>query len=244
VRESSTASATPPSARPSQLRGLFVTGTDTEVGKSVVAASICAALAARGERVAAFKPVVTGLDEEPGEFGRDHELLAAAANAGQEPNDVAPHTFGPAVSPHLAGELEGIVLEPRELVDAAREQARAAGEEGVLVCEGVGGLLVPITPGYLVRDLAVDLALPVVIAARAGLGTINHTLLTIEAARAGGLEVAGVVVTPWPDDPTAMERSNRDTIARLGDVSVTGLPRTTPDRLAEAGASLPLDSWL
>jgi dethiobiotin synthetase len=64
------------------LRGVFVTGTDTEVGKSVVAASICAALAARGERVAAFKPVVTGLDEEPGEFGRDHELLAAAASAG------------------------------------------------------------------------------------------------------------------------------------------------------------------
>jgi dethiobiotin synthetase len=234
------------------LRGLFVTGTDTEVGKSVVAASICAALAARGERVAAFKPVVTGLDDEPGEFGRDHELLAAAANAGQKPSDVTPNTFGPAVSPHLAAELAasgaaacaGGALEPCKLVDAAREQARLAGEEGLLVCEGVGGLLVPITPGYLVRDLAVDLALPVVIAARPGLGTINHTLLTVEAARAGGLRVAAVVMTPWPEEPTAMERSNRDTIARLGDVSVTGLPRTTPDGLADAGASLRLDDWV
>jgi dethiobiotin synthetase len=248
------------------LRGLFVTGTDTEVGKSVVAASICAALAARGERVAAFKPVVTGLDEEPGEFGRDNEVLAGAANAGQKPDDVTPHSFGPAVSPHLAAEMAAGgaarsaggaapsaggaaspprgALEPRELVDAARRQARAAGDDGVLVCEGVGGLLVPITPGYLVRDLAVDLALPVVIAARPGLGTINHTLLTIEAARAGGLAVAGVVMTPWPEEPTPMERSNRDTIARLGDVSVAGLPRTTPGGLAEAGASLPLDAWL
>jgi dethiobiotin synthetase len=223
------------------LRGLFVTGTDTEAGKSVVAASICAALAARGERVAAFKPVVTGLDEEPGEFGRDHELLAAAANAGQSPSDVTPHTFGPAVSPHLAAEMAGMTLEPRELVGTAREQAP---EEGVLVCEGVGGLLVPITPGYLVRDLALDLALPVVVAARPGLGTISHTLLTVEAARAGGLTVAAVVMTPWPDDPSPMERSNRDTIGRLGDVQVSELRRTTPAGLAQAGASLPLDDWL
>ena len=114
----------------------------------------------------------------------------------------------------------------------------------MLVCEGVGGLLVPITPGYLVRDLAVDLGLPVVIAARPGVGTINHTLLTIEGARAGGLEVAAVVMTPWPEEPSAMERSNRDTIARLGDVGVHGLPRTTRDRLAEAGASLPVEEWL
>jgi dethiobiotin synthetase len=226
------------------LRGVFVTGTDTEVGKSVVAACICAALAAGGERVAAFKPVVTGLDEGAGEFGRDHELLAAAANAGQRPSDVTPHVFGPAVSPHLAAELAGITLEPRELVEAAREQAHAEGGERLLVCEGVGGLMVPITPGYLVRDLAIDLALPVVIAARPGLGTINHTLLTLEAARAGGLTVAAVVITPWPDEPSPMERSNRDTIARLGDIGVTGLPRTTPDGLAEAGASLPVEDWV
>jgi dethiobiotin synthetase len=107
----------------------------------------------------------------------------------------------------------------------------------------VGGLMVPITPGYLVRDLAVDLGLPVLVAARPGLGTINHTLLTVEAARAGGLTVAAVVLTPWPDDPSPMEQSNRDTIARVGDVSVTGLARTTPDRLAEAGALLPLNDW-
>jgi dethiobiotin synthetase len=219
------------------LRGVFVTGTDTEVGKSVVAAATCAALAARGERVAAVKPVVTGLDEEPGELGRDHELLAAAANAGQSPEEVAPYRFGPPVSPHLAAELAGVRIEPAELVAAARAH-------DLVVCEGVGGLLVPITPGYLVRDLAVDLHLPVVIAARPGLGTINHTLLTVEAARAGGLTVAGVVMTPWPEDPAPMQRSNRATVEQLGDVRVTGLAHTTKERLAEAGARLPVDDWL
>jgi dethiobiotin synthetase len=219
------------------LRGVFVTGTDTEVGKSVVAASICAALVARGERVAAFKPVVTGLDEPPGPFGRDHELLASAAGSGQAAYDVAPYRFGPPVSPHLAAELAGVTIEPAELVRAARAHE-------LLVCEGVGGLLVPITPGYLVRDLAVDLALPLVIAARPGLGTINHTLLTVEAARAGGLSVAAVVMTPWPAEPTPMERSNRTTVERLGDVPVCGLPHTSAEQLAETAASLPVSDWL
>jgi dethiobiotin synthetase len=141
------------------------------------------------------------------------------------------------VSPHLAAEIAGATIEPTTLLGAARAHE-------LVVCEGVGGLLVPITPGYLVRDLAVDLALPVVIASRPGLGTINHTLLTIESARAGGLTVAAVVMTPWPSHPSSMELSNRDTIARLGDVSVSGLPHTAPDRLAEAGASLPVEDWL
>ena len=224
------------------MRGLFVTGTDTEVGKSVVAACICAALAARGERVAAFKPVVTGLDEEPGEFGRDHELLAAAASAGQRPRMSRRTRFGPPVSPHLAAELAG---DHDRAARAGGRRRRARTREGLLVCEGVGGLMVPITPGYLVRDLAVDLALPVVIAARPGLGTINHTLLTLEAAprrradgrRRGHDAVAGRAERRW-----SARTATRSPASATS--SVTGLPRTTPDRLAEAGASLPLDDWL
>ena len=99
----------------------------------------------------------------------------------------------------------------------------------LLVCEGVGGLLVPLASRYSVRDLAVDLALPLVVAASPGLGTINHTLLTIEAARAAGLEVAAVVLTPWPEEPGGIERSNRETIADLGDVQVEVLPRLALD---------------
>jgi dethiobiotin synthetase len=222
-------------------RGLFVTGTDTGVGKTVVAAAVCAALAARGERVAAFKPVVTGLDEEPGDWPRDHELLARAASAGQSAEDVTPLTFGPPVSPHHAAEQAGAAIEPRELAEAAR---RVSASADALVCEGVGGLLVPLTPGYLIRDFALELGLPLLVAARPGLGTINHTLLTLEAARAAGLAVAAVVLTPWPDEPSLLEESNRATIEALGAVRVCGLPWTAPDTLAEAGTALPLDALL
>jgi dethiobiotin synthetase len=180
--------------------------------------------------------VVTGLDEEPGAWPRDHELLAAVT--GQEPDDVAPYRFGPPVSPHWAAELAGEPVEPARLIRAADRRTEA------LVCEGVGGLLVPLTSGYLVRDLALDLGLPLVIAARTGLGTINHTLLTVEAARAAGLSVAAVVMTPWPDEPAPIEASNRATVERLGGVPVSGLPPTDPGSLAIAGARLPLEDWL
>ncbi|HEV2874589.1 MAG TPA: dethiobiotin synthase [Thermoleophilaceae bacterium] len=216
------------------MRGVFVTGTDTGVGKSVVAAAICAACP---EPVAALKPVVTGLDDPPGEWPHDHVLLARAAGGRQQPEDVAPYRFGAPVSPHYAAELAGEAIEPARILAAARAH-------DLVVCEGVGGLMVPITTGYLVRDLAVDLGLPLVIAARTGLGTINHTLLTTDAARAAGLNVAGVVMTPWPSEPEPIERSNRETIERLGGVAVHGLPPTDPDSLAAAGACLPLHDWL
>jgi dethiobiotin synthetase len=223
------------------MRGLFVTGTDTEVGKTVVAAAVCASLAARGERVAAFKPVVTGMDEPAGDWPRDHELLASVASAGQSPEDVAPLRFGAAVSPHLAAEQAGTTIEPHELVRAAQ----AAGERaGVLICEGVGGLMVPLTTGYLIRDFALDLQLPLVVAARPGLGTISHSLMAVDVARTAGLEVAAVVLTPWPDEPTAMERSNRATIEQIGRVPVATLPLTSPSTLAAAGDALPLQDWL
>jgi dethiobiotin synthetase len=223
------------------VRGVFVTGTDTEVGKTIVAAAICAAAVERGLTVAAFKPVVTGLDEPVVDWPRDHELLSEVANAGQTPDEVAPHRYGPAVSPHLAEQLADEELDPAELIGKAEAQAEKAD---ALVVEGVGGLLVPLAKEYLVRDFAGELSLPVVIAARPGLGTISHSLLTIEAARAVALRIQAVVLTPWPDEPSAMERSNMETIERFGEVPVIGLPRTDPAGLAAAGAVLPVSDWL
>lgn len=225
------------------MNGCFVTGTDTGVGKTVVAAAIVAALTARGLRVAPVKPVVTGLDAPDPARPPDHELLSVATGGRRTASDITPLTFGPAVSPHLAAELAGVIVEPVALLAAARA---AADGNDVVVGEGAGGLLAPITGGYLMRDYALDLGLPLVIAARPGLGTINHTLLTIESARAAGLRVLGVVLTPWPDEPGAVERSNRETIARLGGAEVATLPRVgvTAGELAAAGAILPLDRWV
>jgi dethiobiotin synthetase len=213
------------------LAGVFVTGTGTEVGKTIVAAALARTLAAEGHEVNVFKPVVTGL-EEPGEA--DHELLRRAAGSHQSDEEIAPYRYQPPASPHLAAALAGEEIDSEVLRNAARAAAASAD---VLVCEGVGGLLVPLTgresrslsdqvdhPLYLVRDLARNLGLPLVIVASPGLGTINHTLLTLEAARAAELEVAAVVLTPWPEEPTEVERSNRKTIAALGEVKILTLP--------------------
>jgi dethiobiotin synthetase len=225
------------------LRGLFVTGTDTGVGKTVLAAAIVAALRSDGVAVRPIKPVMTGLDEPAcAEWPHDHELLARVS--GLRPSEVAPFTFGPAVSPHLAAELAGKPLPGERLQASVRE---AAGGAEAVVVEGVGGLLVPLSGSCDVRELARALGMPLVIAARPGLGTINQTLLTLEAARRAGLKVASVVLTPWPDNPGMIERSNRATISRLGNVEVATLARVTqaePEPLNRAGRSLPIARWL
>jgi dethiobiotin synthetase len=226
------------------LRGCFVTGTDTDVGKTIVAAAIVARLRERGVAVRALKPLITGLDDPPDPiWPRDHELLARVAGATPEQTILA--GYGPPVSPHLAASLAGVTP---PTIAALADDIRAAVAPGtVAVVEGVGGLLVPLGPDGDVRALAVALGLPLVIVARPGLGTINHALLTLESARHAGLAVAGVILTPWPADPDAMLRSNRDTIARLGEVEVATLATVAepqPAALAAAASGLPLDRWL
>ncbi len=224
------------------MRGLFVTGTGTGVGKTIVSAALLATMREAGERVRAHKPVVTGLAEPSGEWPPDHELLALAA--GMTAVEVAPLRFEPPVSPHLAASLAGEPIDAAELLEHAKT---GAGTEDTLIVEGVGGLLVPLTDDLTVRDLAVELGLPVAIAAPPGLGTINHTLLTVEAARAAGLSVAAIVLTPWPTAPSEMERSNRETIALLGEVEVAVLEEIASGdiaALAGAGRRLPWRDWL
>lgn len=220
-----------------------MTGTDTGVGKTVLTAAVVASLRAGGVAVRVLKPVISGLDEPADDiWPHDHELLARVA--GCTPAEVVLSSYGPPVSPHLAAGLAGRGLALSELTAGIR--ARVVGDE-VLVIEGVGGLLVPLDHGSSVRDLARAVGLPLLVAARPGLGTINHTLLTLEAARAAGLQVAGVVLTPWPDAPDTIERSNLETIGRLGEVEVGTLAtigEPTPELLAAAADGLPLERWL
>lgn len=235
------------------MDGVFVTGTGTGVGKTALAAVIARTAAAAGRRVAVFKPALSGLEEyrprhdpagaqrpdlpahgpeasgtpggtEPfsrGDGDPDHELLRRAAGSTQTEDEITPYRYGPPLSPHLAAQLAGEEIDPARLLQGARTAAAGAD---TLICEGVGGFLVPLTPTYLVRDFARDLDLPIVVAASPSLGTINHTLLTLEAVRAAGLEPLAVVLTPWPEAAGALERSNRETIARLGRIDVRTLP--------------------
>ena len=211
------------------MRGVLVTGTGTEVGKTVVAAVIANTARSAGARVAVFKPAVSGLVDYPlapetwesAPELPDHALLRLAAGSAQGDDEVAPYRYGPPVSPHLAAELARAPIDPDLLRGAALD---ATQDADLLVCEGVGGFLVPLTADYLVRDLARDLALPVMVVGLPGLGTINHTLLTIESVCAAGLEVASVVLNRWPAETSATERSNLETIERLGGVAVETLP--------------------
>lgn len=231
------------------MRGVFVTGTGTGVGKTVVAAALCAALRAHGTPVLASKPLLSGLDDPaPAPWPHDHELLALAA--GGSADEIAPVQFGPPVSPHLAARLVGQVLAVDDIVAALHARFAAAtaetNDEPVVVVEGAGGLLVPVNDdGATMADLATALGLPLLVAAHPGLGTINHVQLTLEAARTRGLAVAGVVLTPWADAPTLIESDNRAYLTQGTGVPVTTLRAVAgPDAalLADAGAAAGLPS--
>ena len=158
------------------MRGVFVAGTDTDAGKTIVAAALVAALGARY-----WKPVQSGLRDLPG--GDSAEV---ARLTGRDPGDFPPpaYAFQAPLAPDQAAALEGARIDPGRIV--------LPGEG--LVVEGAGGLLVPLDGATLMIDLARRLGLPVVLAARTGLGTINHTLLTVRQARSMGLTVTGVVL--------------------------------------------------
>jgi len=195
------------------MTGLFVTATDTGVGKTWVACALARAAARRGLRVAAMKPCETG-------DGDDGARLIEAAGRALDPELARPYQFHLPASPEVAARAEGSV------VDVARIEAafaRLTRDADFTIVEGAGGLLVPVAPGVLMADLARRLALPLLIVARAALGTVNHTLLTIEAARARQLPIAGVVLcraveTAGPEEPT-----NPEAIAAWGHVPILGL---------------------
>ena len=197
--------------------GLFVTGTDTEVGKTIVSALICARYKDEVP-LAYWKPIASGSVE-----GRD--VLTVGELSGADTIDEHILLEEP-LSPHLAARLENQVIDPAEIV---RQLRRHLEGERALVVEGVGGLHVPLTDdGVLLSDIMPRFGLPAVVVARSTLGTINHTLLTLEALRHRRIDIAGVVL----DGPPNPE--NRRAIREFGDVEILGqLPPCEPlDRAA------------
>ena len=166
--------------------GIFVTGTDTGVGKTHVTALILSELRRRGVRAAAFKPIACGTGGR-----RDAEIYAAMMNHEQPLDTINPVYLRHPLAPSVAAKLE------RKRIDLSRilrVYRRLAAEYAVVLVEGAGGLLVPIRDDYFVADLAKRLELPLLVVARLGLGTINHSLLTVRQARSMGLQVRGIVL--------------------------------------------------
>lgn len=208
-----------------RFRGVFVTATDTGAGKTAVTAGIAAALRGRGVDVGVFKPVSSG-------GTADARFLAKAAGVADALELVNPVRLDAPLSPNVAAELEGRQV-PLEPVDDA--YSRLTRLHDTVLVEGVGGLLVPIRDDFLVADLALRLDLPLLVVARAALGTINHTLLTLEAARSRNQEVVGVVYnTSNPGDPRAA-RTSPDVIHRLSGVRSLGIVPFDPGVDVDAG---------
>lgn len=189
---------------------LFVTGTDTGVGKTTVSAALAGALRRSGRTVAALKPVASGVDAGAGE---DAELLAAGA--GHEPRCAV--ALRAPLSPHRAAAMEGVRLDLGVLLD----WIGAWQAEAVLV-EGAGGWEVPYAPDWRVADLAAALGWPVLVVARNRLGVLNHTLLTVAAVRARGAPLLGVVLN-GADDGSAVGNLE-DLRALLPDLTVEPFP--------------------
>jgi len=201
-------------------RGIFITGTDTGVGKTVVAAVLARLLRMRGLNVGVMKPVTSGCREEGGRLVSDDALLLCQAAGMACTGDVAPYLLREPVAPAEAAKLDGVVIDFTRIRDAFE---RLAAAHDYVIVEGAGGLMVPLAGGLLVADLARHLGLPLLVVARPGLGTINHTVLTCFAAGQMELKVAGVVINDYPASPGLAERSAPHQIGSLCGAAVLGI---------------------
>lgn len=223
------------SGRP-RVRGVFVTGTDTGVGKTVVASALAAWARRQGMDVGVMKPVATGgswmtLKGAACCVSSDARALARAARADDPWSLVSPVCFEEPLAPTTAARR---ARRPITLKPLAKAYAQLCQRHEVMIVEGVGGLLVPLTTRETVADLVRTFSLPLLIVARPGLGTLNHTLLTLRAARASGLRVSGVVIN-YTRPPAGRrmarlsEQTNARAIARYGRTAVIGtLPFQEP----------------
>ena len=201
------------------MNGLFITGTDTDIGKTALSALLLAELRRRNINAAPMKPAQTGCEGNVPDL--DYSLSMASMIVLEEDyTNMSPYTFEPACSPHLAAEMAGTEIDLAEIVIAART---LASEYEFVIAEGAGGIMVPLNRRELMLDLMQAMKLPIIIAARPGLGTINHTLLSIRALRSDGLDIAGVVfVASTPGEPGFIEEDNANTIEQFGKVPILG----------------------
>ena len=184
-------------------KAIFITGTDTGVGKTIVSAVLARLLSKRGISVGVMKPVTSGCIEVEGKLvSEDAELLKWASNAQFEDPDITPYLLREPLAPSVAASLDKVRIE-FSLIASAFD--RLAARYDFVIVEGAGGLMVPLAGGLLIADLINRLKLPVLVVARPNLGTVNHTLLTTFSARQMGIEVTGIVVNNYPPTPDKAE---------------------------------------
>ena len=195
-------------------RGIFITGTDTGVGKTVVAAGLAGALKRQGVDVGVMKPVATG--------GREDTLFLMKAASFSDPIEtVNPIFLEPPLAPSIAAEMSKVKIDLDKIWKA---YAKLSSQHEFMIVEGIGGLLVPIKGNFLVVDLIKRLDLPIVVVSRPGLGTINHTLLTIRCAKSYRIEIKGIVINDLKKEKSGLaEKTNPKIIEELSGIPILGI---------------------
>lgn len=205
------------------MRDLFITATDTEIGKTVISGAISAALKKRGINVGVMKPVASGGVKN--KYGRliseDASFLMQAVQIDEGMrNIVNPLCLGPALTPAIAARESGVTIDVQQFI-ASYQKLREMYEYTVV--EGVGGITAPLWEDYLVIDFMQAVNLPAVVVASAKLGSINHTVLTVEYARQHKIKVIGIILNGWPEGEAGiLEKSNAEYIERLTLVPIIG----------------------
>lgn len=201
------------------MSGYFITGTDTGVGKTTVTACLAALLRKNGTDVGVMKPLETGVDLSRQGIS-DAEFLMWVSGVNDPLPDVSPYRFKTAAAPYPASQIEGRVIDPEIILKSFRQLAT---RHDLMLVEGIGGLLVPITRDYLVADLVADLQLPLIVVSRFALGTLNHTLLTLHAAKTRGLEICGIIFNHCgPGNKTPIELRNPQIVEKISGTRILG----------------------
>ncbi|MGI0026000.1 MAG: dethiobiotin synthase [Nitrososphaera sp.] len=220
------------------MRGVFVTGTDTGVGKTVFCAGLAWALKRRSIDVGIMKPFATASKVFSKKYrSADVALLARAAGVKENDADLNPSFYSIAASPMMASSLTG--KPPPAIQDVLESLQRLAFKHDFLIVEGIGGIMVPLTMSNPLADFVKLAELPVIIIARPGLGTLNHTVLTVNACKNYGLRIAGIVVNSMPKKPTLVEKNNPDALSKLTNVPVIGIiPKLRVPAYSSAGRAI------
>ena len=226
-------------------KGIFITGTDTGIGKTVAAAAIARLLRNRGIKVGIMKPVTSGCAGTKGRcLSEDAELLAWGAGCDPADPDIAPYCLAAPLAPSVAAAMEGVRIDFGHIRDAFD---RLAARHEFMIVEGAGGLMVPLAGGLMVADLIGRIAQPALVIARPDLGTVNHTVLTCYAAKHLGIEIRGVIINNYPEAPDRAAESAPHLIDSLSGAPLLGIfphvegedPQLVVERLAEKIAAEP-----
>ncbi len=216
-------------------KGIFVTGTDTGVGKTVVTGGLAGVLRKNGFKAAAFKPVQSGGIEREGELlSEDAQFYRVATGLPYSIRELNPCCFKPPLSPNVAARVSGQVIDPLALAEA---YYRLAAENDFVLVEGAGGLCVPLVDyHFTMADLARLLNTPLLVVARPGLGTINHTVLTVKYAQQSGIKVKGIIINGYREDQATMaERTNPEVIEGMTGIPILGIVPYLPEVSVESG---------